>query len=78
MPKKFFRDARGIVSRLISGRTRRGDQVAELSAEIAALNRRIEIQDGDIAFAQTILARYTAEIEALMQENMSLRRKHTV
>lgn len=75
MPKRFFSDAKRIVRKLISGDSRLARKVAQLTAEIEALNRRIEVQDGDIAFAQSILARYTAEMEGLMRENMSLRKE---
>ncbi len=75
MPRQFFSDAKHTVGRLISGGACLEAKIAELTAEIAALNRRIEVQDGDIAFAQSILSRYTAEIEELMQENMRLRER---
>ena len=73
MPKTFLNDIKLTVDKWISDQRCRKGKIARLEAEIGALNRRIELQDGEIAFAQAILARYTHEIEELMRENIRLR-----
>ena len=51
--------------------------VDELEKEISQLRSKISYQDGDIAFAQSILARYAKEVEELMRENAVLRFSRT-
>lgn len=73
MRKRSFSVASFIARKLASTSCVRDAKFAELEAEIVALRRQIEVQDGDIAFAQSILARYSLELESLIKENVQLR-----
>jgi hypothetical protein len=73
MLKQFLSAAKSIANQCASSKGADPAKLEELASEISVLQRKIDCQDGDLAFAQSILARYSLEIERLIRENVQLR-----